>query len=89
MAKVKLYPELEVPEMLLADRRSAYGLRTYVSLFSSAGVGNVLYRVNCNSFVENLYTDHHYVRGTRQNIPQILATVPPQFINDFNDGLNL
>ena len=27
MAKVKLYPELEVPEMLLADRRSAYGLR--------------------------------------------------------------
>ena len=39
MAKVKLYPELEVPEMLLADRRSAYGLRTYVSLFSSAGVG--------------------------------------------------
>lgn len=55
----------------------------------TAGVGNVLYRVNCNSFVENLYTDHHYVRGTRQNIPQILATVPPQFINDFNDGLNL
>lgn len=39
MAKVRLYPELEVPEMLLADRRSAYGLRTYVSLFSSAGVG--------------------------------------------------
>ena len=39
MAKVKLYPELEVPEMLLVDRRSAYGLRTYVSLFSSAGVG--------------------------------------------------
>lgn len=39
MTKVKLYPELEVPEMLLADRRSVYGLRTYVSLFSSAGVG--------------------------------------------------
>lgn len=39
MAKVKLYPELEVPEMLLADRRSAYGFGTYISLFSSAGVG--------------------------------------------------
>lgn len=39
MAKVKLYQKLEVPEMLLADQRSAYGLRTYVSLFSSAGVG--------------------------------------------------
>ena len=55
----------------------------------TAGVGNVLYRVNCNSFVKNLYTDHHYVQGTRQNIPLILTTVPPQFINDFNDGLNL
>lgn len=39
MAKVKLYPELDVPEMLLADGRSVYGLKTYVSLFSSAGVG--------------------------------------------------
>lgn len=39
MAKVKLYPEIQVPEMLLADRQSAYGLRTYISLFSSAGVG--------------------------------------------------
>ena len=45
--------------------------------------------VNCNSFVENLYTDHHYVQGIRQNIPQILTTIPFQFINDFNDGLNL
>ena len=39
MTKVKIYPEFDIPEMLLADRRSAYGLRTYVSLFSSAGVG--------------------------------------------------
>lgn len=39
MVKEKLYPELEVPEMLLTEQRSAYGLRTYVSLFSSAGVG--------------------------------------------------
>ena len=39
MAKVKLYPEIQVPKMLLADRQSAYGLRTYISLFSSDGVG--------------------------------------------------
>ena len=39
MAKVKLYPELEISEMLLAERRSVNGLRTYVSLFSSAGIG--------------------------------------------------
>lgn len=55
----------------------------------TAGVGNVLYRVNCNSFVENLYRYHHYVKGDRQNITQILTTIPPQFIDDFNDGLNL
>ena len=39
MTKVKIYPEFDIPEMLLSDRHSAYGLRTYVSLFSSAGVG--------------------------------------------------
>ncbi|MBO5186918.1 MAG: DNA cytosine methyltransferase [Prevotella sp.] len=39
MTKKKLYTELDTPEMLLADRNSAYGLKTYISLFSSAGVG--------------------------------------------------
>lgn len=39
MVKTKIYPAIEHPEMLLADRHSRYGLRTYVSLFSSAGVG--------------------------------------------------
>lgn len=39
MSKVKLYPELEVTETLLTERQSAYGLKTYISLFSSAGVG--------------------------------------------------
>lgn len=39
MAKVKLYPVIEVPKVLLEARKSIYGLRTYVSLFSSAGVG--------------------------------------------------
>lgn len=39
MTKTKLYSTREIPEILLADKHSAYGLRTYVSLFSSAGVG--------------------------------------------------
>lgn len=39
MIKKNLYPIMEVSESLLADRHSAYGLRTYISLFSSAGVG--------------------------------------------------
>ena len=55
----------------------------------TAGVGNVLYRVNCNSFVENLYVNHHFIKGMVQDISKIKATVPEQFINDFNDGLNL
>lgn len=39
MAKAKLYPTAKITQSILADRRSEYGLRTYVSLFSSAGVG--------------------------------------------------
>lgn len=33
------YPKIEVPPCIVADRNSVYGLRTYISLFSSAGVG--------------------------------------------------
>ena len=45
MAKAKLYPKIEIPEMLLTDRRSEHELRTYVSLFSGAGIG-------CHGFKE-------------------------------------
>lgn len=55
----------------------------------TAGVGNVLYRVNCNSFIENLYEDHKLVQGKVQNISRIQATIPEEFIDDFNEGLNL
>lgn len=33
------YKSIEFPETVLAESRSPYGIRTYVSLFSSAGVG--------------------------------------------------
>ena len=36
---MKLYTKIESPEMLLAERAATYNLRTYISLFSSAGVG--------------------------------------------------
>ena len=39
MAKTKLYSQVEFPENIVKESRSAYGLRTYVSLFSSAGIG--------------------------------------------------
>jgi DNA (cytosine-5)-methyltransferase 1 len=39
MVRGKVYPEIKVPEKLLSDSRSKLGLRSYVSLFSGAGVG--------------------------------------------------
>lgn len=59
-----------------------------VSLTAGNG-GNVINRINCNEFVENICTQHGFVYGGRQNIAQIQATIPQQFISDFNDGLNL
>ena len=39
MAKIKIYPEIEIPASIVKEANSPYGMRTYVSLFSSAGVG--------------------------------------------------
>lgn len=39
MPKVKPYREIEIVPQIVEDRNSSYGLRTYISLFSSAGVG--------------------------------------------------
>lgn len=51
--------------------------------------GNVISRINCNEFVENICTQHGFVYGGIQNRAQIQVTIPQQYINDFNDGLNL
>lgn len=39
MKQKSLYKNIELPESILAESRSPYGIRTYISLFSSAGVG--------------------------------------------------
>lgn len=39
MMQKKIYKNIEFPESILAESRSPYGIRTYISLFSSAGVG--------------------------------------------------
>jgi DNA (cytosine-5)-methyltransferase 1 len=39
MPKVKPYKQIEVVPQIVAERGTPYGLRTYLSLFSSAGVG--------------------------------------------------
>ena len=51
--KRKKYPQLEESGLLLEESKSPYGLRTYVSLFSSAGVG-------CYGFKE----EHFYCIAT-------------------------
>lgn len=39
MAKSRLYKDIDLPETISSESRSSYGLRTYISLFSGAGVG--------------------------------------------------
>ena len=59
------------------------------SLSHTAGVGNVINRVNCNEFVENIATHHNFVMGSNQNVNLIRNTIPTQYIQDFNRGLAL
>lgn len=39
MQKVKPYRQIEVVPQIMAEKSTPYGLRTYISLFSSAGIG--------------------------------------------------
>src|SRR5690606_16580675 len=59
------------------------------SLSHTAGLGNIVSRVNCNEFISNIRNDHAFFLGETQNIPSIQATVPPAFLNDFQTGLQL
>jgi hypothetical protein len=59
------------------------------NLLHTAGNGNIYSRVNCNEFVLNIRTNHSFVLGETQNVPNIRATVPQQFIAAFDAGLQL
>ena len=59
------------------------------TLSHTAGVGNIVSRVNCNEFLQNLYEDHHFVNGREQDIAVIRATVPERYLVDFERGLGL
>jgi len=48
MPKIKPYKQIEVVPQIIAEKGTLYGLRTYISLFSSAGVG-------CYGFKEEHY----------------------------------
>jgi len=58
------------------------------TLHHTAGVGNIVSRVNCNEFVENLDRNHNFVMGGQQNVTAIRATIPSNYLTDFERGLN-
>lgn len=56
----------------------------------TAGRGrSIINRVNCNEFVKNIDLDHNFIMGKVQNIGNIRSTVPPEYLSDFDHGLNL
>lgn len=63
------------------------GLRA--QLIHTAGVGNIVSRVNCNEFLENIRHNYAFVLGETQDEASIRNTVPAQYQADFNSGLQL
>lgn len=59
------------------------------NLTLTAGVGNIKYRVNCNDFLQEIIKSHKFVNGRNQDLSLIRQTIPSDYIQDFNDGLNL
>lgn len=59
------------------------------SVRETAGNGNIISRINCNEFLENIINNHSFVIGDFQNIPQIRQTIPQQYLADFDAGLSL
>lgn len=59
------------------------------SLNHTAGVSNIVSRVNCNDFIENIATNHNFIMGLNQNLNNIRNTIPLEFQQDFDRGLNL
>ncbi len=61
----------------------------YFSNTFSAGVNNIVHRINCNEYIEYLATNHGFQLGNNQDVNAIRATIPTQHLADFNRGLNL
>ncbi len=58
-------------------------------LQETAGVGNILSRVNCNEFIENICINHKFMTGKYQDIVNIRTTIPEEYMMDFEEGLAL
>lgn len=51
--------------------------------------GNVISRINCNEFVENICTQYGFVYGSKQDVEKIKLKIPEEFLDDFCQGLRL
>lgn len=51
--------------------------------------GNVVNRINCNEFVEEICTNHNFKCGDTQDADKIRETVPEQCKPDFDRGLKM
>lgn len=60
-----------------------------VTLHHTAGVGGIVSRVNCNEFVKNLIDNHGFVYGKAQDVRKIKSTIPLEYMESFEKGLNL
>ncbi len=55
----------------------------------TAGTGRIVYRTNCNEFIQNIVQNHNFQYGKIQDIPKIRTTIPKEYIDDFDYGLTL
>ncbi len=61
----------------------------YFSNAFSAGVNNIVHRINCNEYIQYIVTNHGFQLGHNQDINAITATIPAQYLADFNCGQNI
>ncbi|PRQ63872.1 hypothetical protein [Vibrio sp. V01_P9A10T6] len=52
----------------------------------SAGVGNILGRINCNQYLEHLTLHHSFSFQSEPDYQSVKATVPTARQQDFDDG---
>lgn len=82
------------------EEQGAWGSEGRIQFFTSshpfsatlpytAGVGNIVNRVNCNELIQNLNENHNFVYGRQQDVEAIRETIPEKYLLDFERGLNL
>lgn len=61
----------------------------YFSNAFTAGTGSIKHRINCNEYIEYMFTNHNVQYGIYQDIAEIRKTIPTLNIVDFDRGLKL